>query len=66
MPYIFVPDGGPEADEYDSNYVWYSASDEESYARALAEAEALLASRTGVRDLVDLRSMEPPMTAPDA
>ncbi len=37
MPFLFVPDGGPEAEEYSSNYVWYDADDAHSVRRALDE-----------------------------
>ena len=43
MPYLFVSDGAPEADEYSSNYFWFEADDPASLQRALDEAHG----RTG-------------------
>ena len=41
MPYIFVDDGYPEADEYANNYVWYDEKDPESLQRAWTEVRRL-------------------------
>lgn len=38
--YIFVDDGYPEADEYDSNYLAYDPADSESVRSALRKAQA--------------------------
>lgn len=37
MPYLFVTDNAPEAEDYASNYIWYDANDPESVREALAE-----------------------------
>ena len=53
MPFLFVSDDGPEAEEYASNYVWYDADDPLSVRRALDEvsrrrrSEAACAPRFG-------------------
>ena len=41
MAYAFLDDGGPEAEEYDSNYYYFDASN----ADAMAAIEGMLASR---------------------
>ena len=39
MPYLFITDGYPEAEEFADNYIWYDAADPKSYqaARALVK-----------------------------
>jgi hypothetical protein len=39
MAYIFVSDGGPEADEYASNRIWFDERDPEDRRRALSLAQ---------------------------
>jgi hypothetical protein len=38
LAYIFVSDGGPEADDYDSSRIWFDENDPASYQRALEQA----------------------------
>ncbi|MFT5122952.1 MAG: hypothetical protein ACI9TH_000009 [Kiritimatiellia bacterium] len=33
MPYIFIDDGEPESEEYETNYVWYDPADPASLER---------------------------------
>ena len=39
MAYIFVSDGGPEADEYASNRIWFDERNPEDRRRAMLEAQ---------------------------
>jgi hypothetical protein len=50
MPYIFVDDGYPEADEYVNNYVWYDEDDPESLKRAWAEVRRRCTRLTAFAD----------------
>ena len=45
MGYIFVPDGGPEAEEFDSNYIPFDPGIAGSYEDALQRASRLLHDR---------------------
>lgn len=40
--YIFVDDGYPEAEEYDTNYISWDERTPGSYQKALAEAKNML------------------------
>lgn len=42
MAYVFLNDGGPEAEEYDSNYYYF----DESNPEAVAAVERMLMSKT--------------------
>ena len=37
MPYVFISDGAPEAEEYASNYVWYDPDCADSLQHAIDE-----------------------------
>jgi hypothetical protein len=39
MAYIFVSDGGPEAEEYSNNRIWFDERDPADRRRALLEAQ---------------------------
>ncbi len=61
MAAFFVDDGGPDAEEYATNYVWFDGSDPADRDRAWLEAnelwrkrQAWLANRTPRIDLVPL------------
>jgi len=41
MPWLFITDGGPEAEEYASSSVWYDPRDPASVQRALDETRRL-------------------------
>ncbi len=54
MPFLFVSDGAPEAEDYDSNYIWYEAQDAESLRRAVESAKR----RSGMTQLTQAPWLE--------
>jgi hypothetical protein len=53
MPYLFIPDGAPEADEYASNYVWCDPTDPASLRVALDELAQRSGKEHGVADPIE-------------
>ena len=45
MPYLFVHDGYPEAEDYGDNYIWYDARDPDSVERAVEIARERMQKR---------------------